>query len=354
MSKHSKPQQAVGLDLGDEWSVLYVISMETGEPLEEGRVRTTRQAFKQRFENMPRCRVALEVGTHSPWVNRLLRRLGHQVIVANAGRVGLIWKNQRKQDRQDAENLARLARVDPRMLHPIQHRGEQAQLDLAMLRSRDLLVKTRTRSINHVRGLVKAFGFRVPKCSTDSFAARAAEEIPQELRATLQPVLDLISTLSRQIKDYDRRIEALGRQYEVPRRLQQIAGVGPLTSLAYVLILEDPTRFAHSRSVGPYLGLVPKLDQSGDSDPQLRITGAGDELLRRLLVGSAQYILGPFGPECDLRRFGQQLQARGGKIAKKKAVVAVARKLAVLLHHLWITGEDYDPHYLADGEPVAA
>jgi transposase len=133
--------------------------------------------------------------------------------------------------------------------------------------------------------------------------------------------------------------------YPETHHLRQVSGVGPITALAYVLTLDDPDRFRKSREVAPALGLVPKRDQSGDRDPQLRITKTGDSYLRRLLVGSAQYILGPFGPDCDLRRWGLKLAQRGGKNAKKRAVVAVARKLAVLLHHLWVTGEVYDPFY---------
>jgi transposase len=129
--------------------------------------------------------------------------------------------------------------------------------------------------------------------------------------------------------------------------LRQVEGVGPLTALTFVLTLEDPYRFEKSRSVGAYLGLVPASDKSGDRDPQRRISKEGDEMLRKLLVGSAHYILGPFGGDSDLRRHGEKIASRGAKNAKKRAAVAVARKLAVLLHRLWVTGEVYDPLYNA-------
>jgi len=154
----------------------------------------------------------------------------------------------------------------------------------------------------------------------------------------------LADALSDCIKVYDERIEKLGQdKYAHTELLRQVKGVGPLTSLAYVLTLENPDRFAKSRDVGPYLGLVPKQEESGDSQPQLGISKVGDVMLRRLLVGSAHYILGPFGPDTDLRRYGLRLCERGGKNAKKRAAVAVARKLAVLLHRLWISGEVYEP-----------
>ena len=125
--------------------------------------------------------------------------------------------------------------------------------------------------------------------------------------------------------------------------MRQVEGIGPLTALTFVLTLEDPYRFEKSRSVGAYLGLVPATDQSGDRDPQKRISKEGDEMLRKLLVGSAHYILGPFGSDSDLRRHGEKIASRGGKNAKKRAAVAVARKLSVLLHSLWVSGEVYDP-----------
>ena len=154
-----------------------------------------------------------------------------------------------------------------------------------------------------------------------------------------------IGSLTETIRDYERRIERVCKE-SYPREtglLQQVPGVGALTSLTFVLTLEDPDRFETSRAVGAYLGLVPAQERSGERDPQKRISKEGDEMLRRLLVSSAHYILGPFGPDSDLRRHGEKIAGRGGKNAKKRAVVAVARKLSVLLHRLWITGEAYEP-----------
>lgn len=168
--------------------------------------------------------------------------------------------------------------------------------------------------------------------------------MPAELVSALGPVLETIAELTVRIRAYDRELERLcAQQYPETQRLRQVAGVGALTALAYVLVLEDPTRFARSRAVGPYLGLRPKRAESGQARPQLRISKGGDVLLRKLLVQSAHYVLGPFGPDTDLRRWGQRLAARGGKNAKKRAVIAVARKLAVLLHRLWMSGAKYEP-----------
>jgi transposase len=198
--------------------------------------------------------------------------------------------------------------------------------------------------VNHVRGAVKSFGARLPKCPARSFHKRAKEHVPEALLPALGPVLEQIASLTERIRDYDWRLVAISKDhYPETELLRQVEGVGPLTALTFVLTLEDPHRFERSRSVGAYLGLVPATARSGESDPQKRISKEGDEMLRRLLVGSAHYVLGPFGSDSDLRRHGQKIASRGGKNAKKRAVVAVARKLSVLLHHLWLTGEVYDP-----------
>lgn len=339
----AEPQVTVGLDISDKSCHMIALDQH-GEIVEEARMRTSPPALRRRFDSMGRARIALEVGTHSPWVSRLLEECGHEVLVANPRRLRLIYGSHKKTDRTDAESLARLARVDPKLLSPIQHRGLEAQRALSMIRARVALVRSRTLLVNHIRGAVKAFGGRIPKCSTESFHNRAPDHIPEELRRILGPIVETIKDLTSQIRQYDRAIDKLCEEkYPETGCLRQVKGVGPVTSAAYVLVLEDPRRFEASRTVGAYVGLVPRKDESGESSPQLRITKAGDPLLRSLLVGSAQYILGPFGPDTDLRRHGRAIAARGGKNAKKRAVVAVARKLAVLLHHLWATGEVYEP-----------
>jgi transposase len=346
------PNVTIGLDLGDRTSRLYEIDT-TGERVAEGAVPTTPRGLTRHFTGRARCRVVLEVGTHSPWVSRLLAELGHEVVVANPSATYGARRPRKRNDRLDAEFLARQGRADVQLLHPIQHRGFVAQQDLALLRARDQVVQTRSKLINHVRGAVKAHGARLPACSAEAFATRAALTVPPALASALAPLLEIIADLSRRIAAYDRQIAQLLRtRYPIARRLQQPAGVGPLTALAFVLLVEEPTRFRRSRDVGAYFGLVPRLDESSRAQPQLRISKAGDTMGRRLLVSAAQYILGPFGPACDLRRHGEAIAQRGGKNAKKRAAVAVARKLAVLLHRLWISGRDYDPDYLLHRRPA--
>jgi transposase len=341
-----QPQMTAGLDLGDKYSYLCLIDQESGEVIEEGRLRTSPEALRRRFssEQHYSLRIAIEAGTHSPWVSRVLEECGHEVLVANPRKVRLIYTNKRKTDEIDAENLARLARLDPKLLYPLKHRGENSQAHLAIIRSRETLVGTRTQLVNHVRGAVKSFGARLPKCPARSFHNKAPSHIPEALRPALGPILETIGSLTERIREYDCQLETICQEhYPETDLLRQVEGVGALTALTFVLTLEDPYRFERSRAVGAYLGLVPARDHSGDRDPQKHISKEGDEMLRKLLVGSAHYILGPFGSDSDLRRHGEKIASRGAKNAKKRAAVAVARKLSVLLHSLWLSAELYEP-----------
>jgi transposase len=340
----------VGVDLGEQWSHYCILGLE-GETLSEGQLRTTQADVAEFFQAITPARVVIEVGTHSAWVQEIIAGCGHEVLVANPRLMEGSKRRKRKNDRIDANKLARLGRVDPESLHPIKHRSREVRQDLVLLRARAALVAARTELINATRGLVKSMGARLPNCSTASFGQKVKDAIPGGVREALLPLVQLADGLSACIQGYERRIEELASEkYGHTKLLRQVKGVGPITALAYVLTLENPERFAASRDVGPYLGLVPKQEDSGESQPQLGISKTGDTMLRQLLVGSAQYILGPFGPDTDLRRYGLRLCERGGKNAKKRAAVAVARKLAVLLHRLWVSGEVYEPlGYAASG-----
>lgn len=353
MDEHSAMDRTVGLDVGDRETYFCVLD-EAGEILEEGRFRSTRAGLAGRFRSMPRVRVVLEVGALSPWMSRDLEAFGHEVLVANSYQMGRIYKGQDKTDRHDAQTLARLGRSDPKLLRPLQHRRSTAMIDRGLLHAREVLVRSRVQLINHVRGSVKTVGSRVSSSGAAQFAKNARPQIPEVLQDALAPILDTIQMLTVQIRAFDRQIEAVAEQrYPEVEHLRTVHGVGPLTAFAFVLSIDDPARFAKSRTVGSYVGLRPKRHQSGDSDPQLRISRAGDPQLRRLLVQCAHYILGPFGEDSDLRRFGMRLIDRGGRFARKRAIIAVARKLAVLLHRLWITGEEYEPLRLANRRQAA-
>jgi transposase len=349
----AKQRLTVGLDLGDR-SSRYCILNEVGGKESEDQLATTKAGLESLFGKMAACRIALEVGTHSPWVSRHLAGMGHEVIVANPRKVRLITQSVKKNDRMDAEQLARLARVDPQLLAPIRHRGVEAQGDLAVIRARAELVDCRTALINTARGLAKPMGERLKSCDADYVKESLAEGLSEATQNAIRPLLKSVEEISKQIGVYDKKIQEIEKRYPETKVLKQVNGVGTLIALTYILTLEDAERFAHSRDVGPYLGLTRKLRDSGESQPEMGISKAGDVLLRRLLVQAAHCILRDGAPDSDLKVWGlTKVQAgaktgsgkKGSKRRKKKAVVAVARKLAVLLHKLWVTGEVYDPQY---------
>lgn len=335
----------VGIDLGDKKSRVCIVD-EQGKIVSQEGVVTTPEAFWRRFGGEAAMQIAMEVGTHSRWASELLRRCGHEVRVGDARQLALITNSNAKSDKRDARTLAQLLRADPRLLSPIEHRAENLQMDLTVIRMRDNLIETRTRLVSSVRGVVKATGARLPSCETACFPTEVVEAIPEPLLPALAPLLEVIDQLNEAIYEYDCRLEHWGRtRYPDSGRLTQVKGVGTLTALTFILTVGDKERFSRTRSIGGFLGLRPRLDDSGDSHPQLRITKAGDGLLRKTLVECAQYIVGPFGQDSDLRRWGLKMieDGNGSKRARQRAVVGVARRLAVLLMSLWKSGQTYDP-----------
>lgn len=338
----------VGLDLGDRKHDICELNWD-GDVMLRTKIDNDSKslnAFFDRYQTPCEVRIAMEAGTSSAWISDVLKLRGFKVYVGNPRKMRAIWDTDCKTDERDAEMIARIARFDLNLLYPITHRGAEAQMDLAVLKARDGIIRNRTSLINEVRGLSKSSGTRLPSCSADAFAKKVREFIPEGLKPALLPLLIMIEAQTKLVRQYDNIITELCKKYKETENLRKIKGVGPLTSLGYILTLEDPARFKKSRDVGPYLGLVPKKDKSGNIDKALSITKAGNHYQRRLMVSAAQYILGNFGEDCDLRRFGERIAGDGtNKIRKRKAVVAVARKLAVLLHHLWKTGDEYDPNY---------
>lgn len=333
----------IGIDLGDKLSLFTALDRASGEVVQNGSLRTTKSALSRAFGGWEPSLFAIEACGHSSWVSEHLAGMGHEVLVGNTRKLRCIYDTDNKSDARDADLLARLARSEPKLLYPICHRGPEAQRHLAVLKARDAVVQTRTKLVNHVRSVVKVFGERLPTCGTACFHSKAGKELPEGLRPALAPLVDLIEKLTEEIRVYDKKIEALCKHYPAAELLMSTPSIGPITAMAYLLTLEFPERFENSRNVPAHLGLTPRRDQSGDTDKQLRITKAGNAFLRRLLVGAAQYTLGPFCKDSELRRWGLRLAERGGKNAKKRAVVAVARKLAVLLHRLWLNGMLFEP-----------
>lgn len=344
-STPKRPPDTMGIDLGDRFSHVYAFSPRTGEVLGERRVCTRVEDFEELFAGLPRMRIVLETGTHANWVAWLAARHGHEVIVAQARRLRMIYENPTKSDAVDARMLADFGATRPDLLHPVRVRDERTQSHLAVLRSREKLVEARTRLINAARGTTKSLGHRLPRCSAEAFARKAWEACPKVLVPALRPVVESIDVLTHQIRAMDHEVTRLCREDHArdTARLLEVPGVGEITALAFVLVIGDPARFRRNRDVAAFLGLVPRRDQSSDSDPQLPITKCGDTMVRRLLVQSAQFILGPFGQDCDLRRWGLAYAERGGANAKRRAVIGVAHRLSVLLLALWKTDTPYEP-----------
>lgn len=349
-------RKTIGLDVSDRKTQICVLNKD-GIIVKESTVATRREALIEEFRHLPTSRLVLEVGPHSRWVSSLLSEFGHEVIVANPRRVRLIWAEARKTDRLDAEKLARIGRLDPKLLFEVHHRSDAGQLGRTLLKSRKQLIGCRTKLINSIRGLLKTYGIFVPAGGTaETFHVRVLEFVPAELLPIVTPLLRTMETLTREARALQKQvlatIEALAPEAS---HLLDIDGVGPLTVLAFITVFEDPARFRKARNAGAYVGLVPRLDASGDKVSLGRVSREGDVLLRAHLVQCAHYILGPFGKDSALRRYGLRLAERnGGPLGRRKAVVAVARKLAVLMLMMWNTGVCYEPLYGVAEEEQAA
>lgn len=355
MSKHQ--DLTIGIDIGDRWS-RYCIVSSTGALVLEGKLATTRKDFSTGFRSFAKTKIALEAGTHSPWISRVLASMGHDVVVANPRKVALIGQSSRKNDQVDAAKLAMLAHTNQQLLFPIRHRGEQAQADLAMIRAREDLVHYRTSLINAARGQAKSFGERLESCDADAVKPEMADTLPEQSRTSVKMLLETAAVITAQIHAADQQIHKNAARYPELAMLTAIWGVGELTALAFLLTVDDKERFEKSRQIGPYLGIVPGQDQSGNSDKPQRITKEGDRLMRTLLVQCAHCILRRNAPDSDLKRWGlkkiDDQFKRGKKPNKKKVLVGIARKLAVLMHRLWTTGEVYDPLYNAKQQEALA
>jgi transposase len=287
------PMETIGIDLGDKMS-RYCIVNRDGEVVEEGSFRNQVSSIEAHFSGEPR-RIALEAGAQSAWISRVLKRLGHEVIVGNARELKWITASDNKTDSVDARKLALLARADVQLLAPVEHRTAEQQAELAVVRARDAIMRARTLLINSARGIAKGFGVRLPKSITATFGQRALADLPDGLRTALGGLLEHIDALSRQVGHSDQQIGELAQRHPEVERLTSIPGVGKLTAVTFILTLGRPERFAHSRDVAGFLGLRPKQRQSGARDPQLGISKSGDPYLRKLFVQCAHHVLGTGG-----------------------------------------------------------
>lgn len=328
-----------GIDVHGKSSEVHLVD-EGGVVSERVRIPTTEKAFRRWFGGRKRMRICIEASGLSPWVGRILAELGHEVIVANAQRVRLIAESTLKNDKVDAETLARLVRIDPGLLCPIRHRREETQRLRGMLRVRRSLVNSRTACLNTARGLLRSFGYRVPGQRPERLArALTTGKVPEGLCGLVAPLVATALELDEKVQALDGEVIEAGRAFPEVERFQEVPGIGPLVALSYVLCIEDPSRFASRRDIPSFLGLRPRMRESAERSHFGSITRHGDAEMRRLLVQAAHGCLRS-RQDTELKRWAEQLARR---IGKKKAIVALARKLAVLLHRLWMTGEAYEP-----------
>lgn len=335
---------AIGLDTSDRDMKVCILE-PGGEKVEEITIPLNRHHLTAYFEPLGELHpvIAFETGTHSNWLYDFFTALGFaSVIVADARQLKVISKSKKKTDRKDAQTLAELAQSCPAMLHPVQPRSERARQDRRLLSARHVLVESRTKLVAHARGIVKSTGARLSNVDTDRFPD-LEESLPDALKPILGPLMNAIREINAAISKYDALIHERCEGDSVIGRLKQVSCVGNITALAFVAAVEDPMRFLRNRHVASFLGLTPRIDESGTIEKQLRITKAGDNYTRQLLVMSAQGILRRNSPVTDLKRWGQSIAETGGKRGKRRAAVAVARKLAVLLLSIWKSGADYEP-----------
>jgi len=329
----------IGADVSDRTTKICVMTKADGGErriVVETTCATTKAGFEEAFSKFDRSwPVVFETGTHCRWMDRLFRRMGFKTIVGNPGKIPSITKSNTKNDRNDARELARLAIADPAMLHPVFLRDEVYQQMLRFHHARNVLLSQRTQTINQIRGFAKSMGYRIECSSTEKFHELGKADWPRELEECAWPLMGVIKTVNLKIKAYDKLIARLAERPEfkpMVERVRVVYGVGTIGSTVFVAAIGGrPDRFDRVRDIGPYFGMIPKQDQSGDDDKQLHITHAGPEIVRTALVECAGVVMMEKSKDTDLKLKGLRIAMRGGKIARKKAKVAVARGLAVAM-----------------------
>jgi transposase len=333
----------IGMDLGNRKHTVCALDAD-GNVLFRKEVANTPDELKVFFEENKGATVAMETGLCCRWISALSKASGCDTIVGNARELAMIWGDKNKNDRNDAEKIARLARADRNLFHPVTLRDDAHHRLFQLLELREGEVKERTRRVNSIRGMCKANAVFLPSCDAALFHKVAASALPEGMRKMFRPTLDALAATDRAIRRYDAMIEdCCRRQFKAETGLlQTVPGVGPITAAAFVAAVDDPARFGKARDAGPFFGLTPGQDQSGDGDAPKQITRAGNEMVRHLLVNGANKILQRNSKDNALKRHGMKICARGGKVARRKAKVAVARKMAVLMLAMLKSGKEYD------------
>jgi transposase len=330
----------VGLDVSLKQTSICVVN-QTGSVVREGVVDSDPEAIAAFVRsNVPGVvRIGLETGPTSTWLWTELRRLSLPAICIDARHAKAVLKMQiNKSDRNDAAGIARIMQTGWFKEVCVKHLDSHAIK--ALLVSRALLVKIKRDIENQVRGLLKNLGLVIGRAKMNVFAMRAAElaDARPELAAAVEPLLKAREAVGEQIADLDRKVMQLARNDAQVRRFMTAPGVGPITALCFLATIDDPTRFKKSRSVGAYVGLTTRRYASGEVDWTGRISKCGDKMLRSYLYEAANVLLTRVAKWSALKAWGVRLAKRSGL---RKAKVAVARKLAVILHRMWIEGSEF-------------
>lgn len=326
----------IALDVSDRTAKVCVMGKIAGRKhiIEQTTIQMTKDAFRAYLgAKNPSWPVVFETGTHCRWMENTVKSLGMKPIVANPARMRMMSESNTKNDRNDARELAQMALADVDLLHPVSLRGETCQQMLRLLKARDAMVAVRTKFVNQLRGFAKSMGFRLPGCSARKVGRLDKTQWPDDFEAVAWPIMDVLETLELKIKAYESQIRKLASSPELEAkidRVREVYGIGLLSGCALVASIDaNPERFSKARDAGAYFGLVPKQRQSGEMDMQCHITMAGSEYVRNLMVESAQIALRDGAKDTDIKLKGLRICERGGRIARRKAVIAVARCLVV-------------------------
>jgi transposase len=331
----------VGLDVSLKQASICVVD-QAGSVVREGVVDSDPEAIAAfvRSEAPGALRIGLETGPTTTWLWTELKRLGLPVICIDARHAKAVLKMQiNKSDRNDAAGIARIMQTG--WFKEVRVKDIDSHLVKALLVSRALLVKIKRDLENQIRGLLKNLGLVIGRAKFNVFAVRAEELIENrpELVAVIRPLLAARKAIEEQIGDLDRKVVKLARHDEQVRRFMTVPGVGPITALCFKATIDDPTRFKRSRSVGAYVGLTTRRHASGEVDWSGRISKCGDAMLRMYLFEAAGVLLTRVPKWSALKAWGMRLAKRNGL---RKAKVAVARKLAVILHRMWIDQTEFN------------
>lgn len=336
----------IGIDLGDKKHAVVGLDDKANIVLKRW-VPNKKEDLEALFRRNRGAVFGMETGTHCRWISMLCRECGCEVYVGNAHRLRSIFGNTHKNDMRDAEEIARLLNGDKRHFHPVQLRDAEHQNLVQLVKMREMVMSQRTKSAGAIRGMAKANGVRLPASDADSLHRKLADVIdtlPDNLQLLLRPQIGLLEKLCETIREYDRLIRDYRNEHfrKECDLLETIPGVGPVNAAAFVAFTGDVRRFRHARDVGPYYGLTAGRDQSSSKDEPKRITKEGNEFVRHLLVNAANLIMQGRCRNTELLQFGLRVWGNRGKVAKRKAKVALARKLAVTMAAMLRSGTPYN------------